>query len=82
MPTTTSRQHAEIDELLPLDLDPEYRRPLSDPIGLLQWARPSRGNLYESEIHEFGSDIVNSVTIHVLRKGSNGLEDEVVALLT
>ena len=78
--TTALRQHAEVDELLPLDLDPEYRRTFSDPSVLLQWARPSHTS-YELQTHELGADIVNSVTVHLLRSEKNGLEDEVVAVL-
>ena len=33
------------------------------------------------QIHEMGADIVNSITIHLLRSEKSGLEDEVVALL-
>lgn len=78
---TASRQYAEVDELLPLDLDPEYRRTFSDPSALLQWARPSHGSSYELQTHELGAHIVNSITIHLLRSETNGLEDEVVAVL-
>lgn len=84
---TAFRQHAEIDELLPLDLDPEYRRTFSDPSVfsdpnvLLQWAQPPRGNSYELQTHEIGTDIVNSITIHLLRSEKKGLKDEVVAVL-
>lgn len=81
--TTALRQHAEVDELLPLDLDPEYRRNFSDPNVLLQWARSShgQGSSFELQTHELGADIVNSITIHLLRSEINGLEDEVVAVL-
>ena len=75
-------QHAEVDELLPLDLDPEYRRNFSDPSVLPQWTRPFRRDSYELQIHELGSDIVNSITIHLLRNEKNRQEDEVIALLT
>ena len=78
---TAFRQHAEVDELLPLDLDPDYRRVFSDPGTLLRLARPSRGGLYELQTHELGTDIVNSITISLLRSEKNGLEDEVVAVL-
>lgn len=84
MPATAAAaftHHAQVDELLPLDLDPEYRRTFSDLNALLQWARPSRGSPYEMQIHEMGADIVNSITIHLLRSEKSGLEDEVVALL-
>ena len=77
---TAFRQHAEVDELLPLDLDPEYST-FSDPNLLLQWAKPSDESSYNLQIHELGADIVNSVTIHLLRSEENGLEDEIVAVL-
>ncbi|KAF6240984.1 hypothetical protein HO173_000777 [Letharia columbiana] len=80
-PTTAFRQHAEVDELLPLDLDPEYRRTISDPSVVLQWPRPSHGSSYELQTHELGADIVNSITIHLLRSEKNCREDEVVAVL-
>ncbi|CAF9931800.1 MAG: hypothetical protein ALECFALPRED_005095 [Alectoria fallacina] len=81
--TMALRPHAEVevDELLPLDLDPEYRRTISDPSVHLQWAQPSRGSSYELQTHALGADIVNSVTINLLRSEKNGLEDEVVAVL-
>ena len=79
---TAFRQQADVDELLPLDLDPEYRRTFGDPTALLQWARPSRRDTYELHIHEFGADIVNSISIHPLPSEKIGLEDEIVALLT
>lgn len=80
-PATAFRQDAEVDQLLPLDLDPEYRRTFSDPSAVLQWARPSCGSSYELQTHELGADIVNSITIHLLRSEEDGLEDEVVAVL-
>lgn len=76
-PTTAFRQRAEVDELLPLDLDPEFRRTFSDPSVLLH----SHGSSYELQTHELGANIVNSITIHLLRSEKNGLEDEVVAIL-
>ena len=72
---TAFRQHVEVDELLPLDLDPEYRRTFSDPSLLLH------GSSYELQTHELGAHIVNSITIHLLRSGKNDLRDEVVAVL-
>ena len=74
-------QHAEVDELLPLDLDPESRRTFSNPNALLQWPRPSWGNSYDLQTHELGTDVVNSITIHLLRGEKNGFQDEVVAVL-
>lgn len=80
-PTTAFREHSEVDELLPIDLEPEYRRTF-DPSVLLQWAGPSRRSSYELKIQELGADIVNSITIHHLLSEKHGLEDEVVAVLT
>ncbi len=80
-PTQALRQDAEVDELLPLNLDPEYSRAFNDPSAILQWSRPARGSSYDLHIHELGADIVNSITIHLLRSEKSGLEDEVVAVL-
>lgn len=81
VPTTAFRQHAEVDELLHLEPDPEYRRAFNGPDSLLQWAQPSRGSSHELQTHEIGADIVNSITIHLLRSENNGQKDEVVAVL-
>lgn len=72
---------AEVDDLLPLDLDPDSRAlihhgsstPPSSP-----W-RHSRYILHEFNL---GGDIMNSVAVQLLPGGRQGLEDETVAVLT
>lgn len=79
--------HAEVDTLLPLELDPES--PLLAPNFPHQRSQtfpptssaPSRGKA-EVQIHEVGGSIVNSVTVHRLRSDREGFEDEIVAVLT
>ncbi|KAM0801734.1 hypothetical protein BDR22DRAFT_888194 [Usnea florida] len=80
-PTRAFGQHVEVDELLPLDLDPESRRTLSNPNAFLQWPRPSWGTSYELQTHELGTDVVNSITIHLLQGEKSVFRDEVVAVL-
>ncbi|KAI9877814.1 MAG: hypothetical protein M1830_002748 [Pleopsidium flavum] len=80
---SSSRRHADVDALLPLDLDPESRfqahhflagsRPDSDFIGVRK---------AEVQIQELGSDIVNSVTIHRLRGDGKEFQDEFIAVMT
>lgn len=72
---------AEVDDLLPLDLDPDSRAlihhgsstPPSSP-----W-RHSRYILHEFNL---GGNIMNSVAVRLLPGGRKGLEDETVAVLT
>ena len=76
------RQHrAEVDELLPLDLDPASRslmtREPQYPMSI-----SSRAAKYDLHNHVLGTDIVNSVTIHKMQSVRRGLEDEVVVILT
>lgn len=78
------QHHAEVDALLPLELDPESR--LLAHNFLHQRSQTfasavSRGKI-EVQIHEVGGSIVNSVTIHRLRSDREGFEDEIVAVLT
>ena len=80
-PTPAFRQPSEVDELLPLNLDSGYRRTFSDSNVILPCAQSSGGGSYESKIHELGSNIVNSITIHLLRSEKNGVKDEIVAVL-
>lgn len=79
----SSPRHAEVDALLPLDLDPESRfqahqfltgsTPDSDFIGVRK---------AEVQIQELGTDIVNSVTIHRLRGDGKEFQDELIAVMT
>lgn len=81
------QHHAEVDALLPLELDPESRllahnflHQRSQTFASAASAA-SRGKV-EVQIHEVGGSIVNSVTIHRLRSDRQGFEDETVAVLT
>ena len=81
---TTIRQHAEVDDLLPLDLDPESRRSLHDLRRTPQWGHyPGEASAkYELQTHDLGGSIVNSVTIHLLRNEQKEFKDEVVVVIT
>lgn len=77
-----ARRHAEVDALLPLDLDVDsrlsahdYLRRLQDPSDSGQRRQP------EIRLHELGGSIVNSVTILRLCSGKKGLQDETVVVL-
>ena len=76
------RSSAEVDEWLPLDLDPESR--MLDHQSYLGHRRPPHAGRRKPEVHyhELGGSIVNSVTIHHLRSEEPELRDEVVAILT
>ncbi|KAK9857690.1 uncharacterized protein MYU51_019843 [Penicillium brevicompactum] len=73
----------DVDSALPLDLDPLSRvtSPDSNGDSLPTRYRTSR-LLPEVELHRFGGSIVNSVTIHRLYGGGEGLADEDVAVLS
>ena len=64
----------EVDDLIPLDLNPESRAVLNRP--------HPRAPEYIIHEHEIGEDIVNSVVIHRLVGGKPDLEDQVVAIFT
>ena len=74
--------HAEVDALLPLDLDPESR--LLDHHSFVgsQRQAPNAGAKPEVHTHELGSSIVNSVTIYRLRSDQPALRDQTVVILT
>lgn len=84
LPGTGSLQHAEVDDLLPLDLDPEYRRPFHTPRRSPQWARSPSASFpkYDLQTLEFGGSITNSVTISPLLSEWKDLKDEIVAVVT
>lgn len=79
---TSFQSHAEVDDLLPLDLDPEYRHHRHDFRRTPQWSRYPMVPKYELQHHELGGARVNSVKIHLLRSMHKGLEDDVVAVMT
>ncbi|MCJ1378341.1 hypothetical protein MMC17_001438 [Xylographa soralifera] len=75
------RHTAEVDALLPLDLDP-HSRILSqsflgshDEDSRVPWQRA------KVEYHEHGGNIVNSITVHCLQSGKEGIRDEIVAVI-
>lgn len=72
---------AEVDHVLPLDLDPGSRALTHHNVPLI---RSQTGPLpkYELQDYELGGSIVNSVTIHLLPSEQEGLDDEVVAVMT
>ena len=76
-----SRMHsAEVDDLLPLDLDPESRS-----LGQHQYySSSSRGDVsqYIMFPYKLGKDIVNSVTVRKINSIRKGTEDEIVAITT
>ena len=78
-----ARRHAEVDALLPLDLDPESR---TQTHNLLEHSQTlnlaSIRRRPEVQIHEIGGLIVNSVAIFNLRGEHKGVKDEIVAALT
>ena len=84
------QHHADVDALLPLELDPESRllahnflqqRSQTFASAALATSAASRGKV-EVQIHEVGGSIVNSVTIHRLCSDREEFEDEIVAVLT
>ena len=79
-PLPTSRR-AEVDDLLPLDLDPESRA-LIDQGSPTAQLPSSRAPSYILHEYEIGDDVVNSVVVQRLPGGRDGLEDQIVAVLT
>lgn len=77
-----TQSHAEVDDLLPLDLDPEYRHIRHDFRPTPEWPRYPRGPTYELQHHELGGDRVNSVKIQLIPNGKQKLENEIVAVMT
>lgn len=73
-------QNAEVDGVLPLDLDPDSRA-LTHPHVPLTRSHMSSPPKYDLQDHELGGSIVNSVTIYLLPSDQEG-SDEVVAVMT
>lgn len=78
-----SRRHAEVDALLPLDLDPQSR---FEAHRFLAGSRSDTdlvsGRKAEVQMLELGAEIVNSVTIYRLRGNGKELQDEILAVFT
>ena len=83
--STTSRSHAEVDALLPLDLDLGSGSRLLDRHSTYDHQTPTRGpsrRKPEVHYHELGTSIVNSVTIYRLRSDQPQTLGQTVVLLT
>ncbi|MCJ1387352.1 hypothetical protein MMC18_000195 [Xylographa bjoerkii] len=76
-----ARHTAEVDALLPLDLDPHSRILAQSFLGSHDNDPPLPWQRAKVEYHELGGDIVNSITVHCLRSGKEGIQDEVVAVI-
>ena len=72
----------EVDDLLPLDLDPEYRHQRQDVRRSLSWTPMDSAPEYEMHFQNLGSERVNSVTVHLLKNAGKGLRDETVVVIT
>lgn len=78
-----SQHRAEVDALLPLDLDPGFRLVTQNYFDRRQASSQLTGRSKpEVQIHELGASIVNSVTVHRLRSNQHGFKDEDVVALT
>ncbi|KAI4176737.1 MAG: hypothetical protein LQ343_000830 [Gyalolechia ehrenbergii] len=77
-----SRHEAEVDALLPLDLDPESRMLAHSYFQRLRASSPSSQSKPEVQIHELGGSIMNSVVIHRLQSDQKDQDDEIVCVMT
>ena len=80
-PRSRASQHrAEVDDLLPLDLDPVSRSLAPQDI---QHSRSADRGLpkYKVYNHSLGTELVNAVTIHKVQDIEKSTEDEIVVLL-
>ena len=68
---------AEVDDVLPLNLDPESRALATGTSG---WLETPAYQPYEVHYYELGSAIVNSVKIHKIQSPQVGLSDDVVVI--
>lgn len=77
-----SFQRSDVDSALPLDLEPPSRlSPGTSNGSSLSARRLSREHFPEVELHKFGGEIVNSVTIHRFPGDKEGFADEDVMIL-
>ena len=77
-----ARSNYEVDDLLPLDLDPEYRHQRHDVRRSLSWTPVTSAPEYEMHFQDLGGERVNSVTVHLLKNAGKGLRDETVVVIT
>ena len=83
--STNGRSHqaqGEVDDLLPLDLDPEYPYARHDLRRSPQWPQYPSGSKYELQCHELGGERVNSVKIHLLSNTKSGVKIEILVVMT
>lgn len=73
---------AEVDALLPLDLDPESRMLAHNYFQRLRASSPSSRSRPEVQIHDLGGSITNSVAIHRLQTGRKDQDNEIVCVMT
>ena len=78
----SSQSHAEVDDLLPLDLDPEYRHARQDLRRIPQWSHFSSRPKYELQHEVIGKERINSIKIHRLASSKPYLKHEIVAVIT
>ncbi|KAI9821270.1 MAG: hypothetical protein M1827_004006 [Pycnora praestabilis] len=77
------QRHADVDALLPLDLDPESRRQTHQYLsGGATSSESTRRVRPELRIQEHGGVVVNSVTLHRWRHNKRNLDLETVAVIT
>ncbi|KAL8735216.1 MAG: hypothetical protein Q9166_001092 [cf. Caloplaca sp. 2 TL-2023] len=79
---TSFRHEAEVDALLPLDLDPDSRMLARSYFRRLRASSPPSRRKPEVQIHESGGSITNSVAIHCLRSDQKDQDDEIVCVMT
>lgn len=78
-----SRHDADVDALLPLDLDPESRVLAHSFLHRSQRTSTAAGRKKaRTQFYELGDQIINSVSVHRLCSDQKGLEDEVVVVTT
>ena len=81
-PGTQLPSHAEVDDLLPLDLDPEYRNVRHDDHHSVPPPRHQHEQSYKLHYHDIGTDRVNSVKIHMLPTSNSDINSEIVVVVT
>ncbi|MCJ1478562.1 hypothetical protein MMC13_007243 [Lambiella insularis] len=78
---STARHTAEVDALLPLDLDPHSRILTQSSLESHEEHSGIARHHSKIEYRDLGGDIVNSIAVHRLRSGKEGIHDEIVAAI-
>ncbi|KAL8769726.1 MAG: hypothetical protein Q9209_004342 [Squamulea sp. 1 TL-2023] len=81
---TLPRHEAEVDALLPLDLDPESRSLTQSYFGRLRSSSPPSRSKPEVQIHELAGSIANAImnSVAIYRMRVNQKNDEIVCVMT